>query len=386
MTRRERLMATLRGEPVDRPPVCFYGVGDPGQDPTDSDPFNVYNDPSWRPLLELARAEADLIVMRRVPFVCTGDDPMKAIKTSQIWNDGNGSRFFKTTIRAGERELTALNRQDRDLNTIWTVEHLLKDTHDLTAWLELPHLSAVGEPDVRNVLETEARLEDAGIVMLETPDPFGLIAGLFHMADYTLIGVMENALMHRALERVLEYLLRRVEAVCRKLPGRLWRIAGPEYAAPPYLPPHLFEEYVVRYVTPIIKAIQRDGGYARLHSHGRLLHILDHIAATGCDALDPIEPPPLGDVDLEYVRTRYGKQMVLFGNLQGHEVFMLPSDVFAAKVAKALQEGTQGEGRGFVLTPSDPPVARKLPDRVVRNHETMVMMARQFQMPPCASK
>jgi len=26
MTRRERLMATLRGEPVDRPPVSFYEI------------------------------------------------------------------------------------------------------------------------------------------------------------------------------------------------------------------------------------------------------------------------------------------------------------------------------------------------------------------------
>ena len=37
-----------------------------------------------------------------------------------------------------------------------------------------------------------------------------------------------------------------------------------------------------------------------------------HIAATGCVGLDPIEPPPQGDVHLAYVREQVGRQMVLF--------------------------------------------------------------------------
>ena len=47
MTRRERLMATLRGKAVDRPAVNFYEIGGFQIDPSDPDEFNVYNDPSW---------------------------------------------------------------------------------------------------------------------------------------------------------------------------------------------------------------------------------------------------------------------------------------------------------------------------------------------------
>ncbi len=43
MTRRERLMATLRGEPVDRPAVSFYEIGGWKLDPDDPDPFSIYN-------------------------------------------------------------------------------------------------------------------------------------------------------------------------------------------------------------------------------------------------------------------------------------------------------------------------------------------------------
>ena len=41
MTRRERLMATLRGEPVDRPAVSFYEIGGFQSDPADPDPYNI---------------------------------------------------------------------------------------------------------------------------------------------------------------------------------------------------------------------------------------------------------------------------------------------------------------------------------------------------------
>ena len=63
MTRRERLLATLRGGTVDRPPVSFYEIGGLKADPDDPDPYNVYNAPDWRPLLRLAEERTDLIRM-----------------------------------------------------------------------------------------------------------------------------------------------------------------------------------------------------------------------------------------------------------------------------------------------------------------------------------
>ena len=62
--RRARLTATLRGDAVDRPAVNFYEIGGLKIDPTDPDPFNVYRDPSWQPLLDLAERETDLIRLR----------------------------------------------------------------------------------------------------------------------------------------------------------------------------------------------------------------------------------------------------------------------------------------------------------------------------------
>ena len=208
--------------------------------------------------------------------------------------------------------------------------------------------------------------------MIDTPDPLCLAAGLFDMAEYTIIAMTEPDLVRELLDYFAATLLPRTEAVAQALPGRLWRIFGPEYAAPPYLPPTLFQEYVCRYVTPMIESIHKYGGYARIHSHGNLKAILGDIVATGADGLDPIEPPPQGDVELSTVREQYGKELVLFGNLEISDIENLPTAQFAEKVKRALDEGTAGSGRGFVLMPSACPYGRELSSLTLKNYETII--------------
>ena len=74
----------------------------------------------------------------------------------------------------------------------------------------------------------------------------------------------------------------------------------------------------------MVRMIQAHGGFARIHSHGRLKDVLDMIAGMEPDALDPIEPPPQGDVELHYVRQRCGEQIVLFGNIEIADIENLP--------------------------------------------------------------
>lgn len=371
MNRRDRLMGTLRGEPVDRPPVSFYELNGLDENPRNQDPFNIYAHPSWLPLLELAREKTDRIVMRGVSYASITPDPIAAIsKLESVVRDG--SRFTTRRVQAGNRTLTARTRRDPDVNTVWTEEHLLKDVDDLQAFLEIPAPHSDGDIDTAPVTQAEAALQDTGIVMIDTPDPLCLAASLFDMAEYTVIAMTEQALFHQLLEHFASALLPKTESVARALPGRLWRIYGPEYASPPYLPPHLFREYVCRYIKPMIEAIHKYGGYARIHCHGRLKAILDDIAATGADGLDPIEPPPQGDVELAYVRERYGKELVLFGNLEVSDIENLRTDLFAEKVKRAIGEGTSGSGRGFVLMPSACPYGRELSLLTLRNYEKMI--------------
>jgi hypothetical protein len=377
MNRRQRLMSTLRGEPVDRPAVSFYELNGLDENPAEPDPFNIYTDPSWKPLLDLTREKTDRIVMRGVGFTPIQPDPIDSVCESRT-EIRDGRRFVYKTVRAGSRTLTSRSRRDPDVNTVWTEEHLLKDVADLKAFLEVPEPAPSVEVDTSRVLDAEAALGDTGIVMIDTPDPLCLAAFLFDMAEYTVIAMTEPELFHRLVERMAATVQARTEAVAQALPGRLWRIFGPEYASPPYLPPNLFREYVVRYDQPMVRAIQRHGGFARIHSHGKLRGILDAIREIGPDALDPIEPPPQGDMELSEVRAACGREIVLFGNLEVSDIENLPTPAFEEKVRRALAEGTAGAGRGFVLMPSASPYGRKLPLQTLKNYEAILRLVESW--------
>jgi uroporphyrinogen-III decarboxylase len=371
MNRKERLMTTLRGGPVDRPAVSFYEINGLDEVAEDADPFNIYSHPSWQPLITLARERSDRIVMRHVPFNLAAPDCLAPLREVRVWEEGD-SRFEHTTLHAAGRDLTQLTRRDKDVNTIWVIEHLLKDTQDLQAYLSLPEQDPACEPDVSGVLAAEETLGDSGIVMIDTADPICMAAALFDMSTYTVIATQEPALFRRLLDRFAAQLHPRTAAVAKALPGRLWRIYGPEYASPPYLRPRLFHDYVSVYDQPMIAAIQSHGGYARLHSHGNLRLILAEIAGMGASGLDPIEPPPQGDMHLCAVRESVGEQMVLFGNLEASDLENLEPNEFALKIRRAIEEGRGG--RGFVLMASSCPYGRLLSQRALRNYELMVEM------------
>ncbi len=371
-------MATIKGESIDRPPVSFYELNGLDEDPHNPNPFNIYSDPSWLPLIELTQEKTDRIVMRSLRFKGLELDLIDNVAQLKS-HQSHGCRYVAKTIRVGNRTLSCRTRRDQDVNTIWTEEHLLKDVDDLRAFLKVPLPKTPAANIVTtSVLDAEKALGEAGIVMLDTPDPVCLGAALFSMEDYTVIAMTEPVLFHQLLEKLAAFLQPQIEAAAQALPGRLWRIYGPEYASPPYLPPRLFREYVVRYDTLMIRAIHQYGGYARIHSHGNLKLILDDIISTGCVGLDPIEPPPQGDVSLAYVREHYGKDLVLFGNLEASDIENCPTDQFETKIRQALEEGMSGNGRGFVLMPSACPYGRKLSTLALKNYEKMIEVVEQY--------
>jgi hypothetical protein len=381
-------MATLQGRPVDRPAVNFYEIGGFSVDPANPDPLNVYNDPSWRPLLQLAEERTDLIRMRSA-VRSRSWDPQTVLPARDC--DGRSDfvqvhtyvedqwRCTRVILRAGGRTLSSTRRRSPAADTVWTTEHLLKSVEDLKAYLQLPDDFFAEQIDVAPLIEEDNSLGDRGIIMVDTEDPICAAASLFSMEDFVVLAMTEQKLFHHLLEKLSEPLYARTERVSEAFGGHLWRVYGPEYAAEPFLPPQLFGEYVVRYTRPMVQAIQKHGGFARVHCHGRLRAILDDIMSMGADATDPVEPPPQGDVELDYVRQKYGDRLTLFGNIELCDIELVEPAEFRKRVEKALADGTRGQGRGFVLMPSSAPNGRQITARILKNYETMVHLTETFQ-------
>ncbi len=270
--------------------------------------------------------------------------------------------------------MTSLERRDPGIDTIWVTEHLLKSVDDLKAFLELPDETFAESVDAGPLLVDEQKVGDRGIVMVDTSDPLCLAASLFSMEDFTIIGLTEPDLFERLLRKLAPHIHQRTASVARDFPGRLWRIYGPEYASEPFLPPSLFERFVVPFVRPMVDSIHKYGGFVRVHCHGRVRKVLPHLVAMGVDATDPLEPPPHGDITLAEVRREYGKHLVLFGNLELTDIENLAPAQFEEKVRQAIEQGTSGDGRGFVLLPSAAPYGREIRPNTMANYQTMVRL------------
>ena len=117
MNQRQRLMATLQGKPVDRPAVSFYEIGGFASDPNDPDKFNVYNSPSWRPLLQLAEEKTDIIRMKSAVRRHSHEawDASQKNSSQNIRDEffkidqyiENNSKFTKTTVNIADKTLTS---------------------------------------------------------------------------------------------------------------------------------------------------------------------------------------------------------------------------------------------------------------------------------------
>src|SRR4030042_903547 len=193
MTRRERLMATLKGEAVDRPAVNFYEIGGFIVNPDDHDEYNIYNSPSWKPLLDLAENQTDLIRLvspvRAQSHLSWDEGSNVSIRNKfvkeKVWEEDN-SRYRHFTFTVGKKELTSLTRRDKYLDTVWTVKYLLKNTDDVRLFLELPDEIFEENIDIAHLEAEEKRLGENGIVMVDTEDPICAVASLFNLEDFSI--------------------------------------------------------------------------------------------------------------------------------------------------------------------------------------------------------
>ena len=366
---RERLLAVLKGGRPDRVPVSTYELVGWNSLAWEN------NQPSYRRLMDLIREKTDCIAMwgdwsseGLGGMVYTWAPGIRVEK--QEWADGP-RRVTRTTVHAPAGDLFMVQAADPKVHTTWTTEHLCKDAEDVGKVLSIPY--QYFRPSFADLPRITSEVGEKGIIMASIADPLCVAAELFSMADYLVFAFEERKVFRGILDavfpRVMDHLCAHLEAGA----ADLYRICGPEYATEPYLPPALFREFVVPYVTEMTRLIHHYGKYARLHCHGRLAANLDAIVETGADALDPAEPPPDGDITLAEIRRR-APGLAVFGNLELKLLERGTPDMVRRAVETALSEaGSQGR---FCLMPTAAPIDAVLNPVTERNYEVMINTAR----------
>ncbi len=291
------------------------------------------------------------------------------------WRKGDALVTHRA-LHTPKGNLTRITRVVDGINTVWQTEHWCKSVEDVDRVMSIPF-----EPldyDTSDFERIRREVGERGVIMASLGDPLLFAAELMSMADYLIRAATETGHFARtaaALHERNQINLRRMLSVNVV---DLYRICGPEYATPPYLPPALFERFVLPYVREMVDLIHSFGAKARLHCHGRINRVLDMIVATGADAIDPCEPPPDGDITLAEVTRRVEDRLCIFGNL---ELKLLehgsPQEVEAT--AQLCMDSAKAGGRCVIMPTAAPinvPPARKTEENYMRFIETALAHGR----------
>jgi uroporphyrinogen-III decarboxylase len=364
ITSRERLLRCISHEPIDRVPISTYELVGWNDNAWEN------NEESYKRLMDTIRDYTDCIYMlnpgeREIP---------NSVSEIEDWDQGI-SHFTKKIFHTRKGDLQAQYREDKGVHTVWTTEHLLKDIEDIDTYLEIPYKAP--ELDMSAFYKEQEKLGDKGLMMISIDDPICLAAELFDMSTFLVYARTETDKIKYFLDAIHERQMFELKNLLKNnVKDIIFRICGPEYATPPYLPPKYFYDFVTCYLIDICKAIKDAGGIPRIHSHGKIGKVIEQFALTEAECLDPIEPKPDGDMELSDVKRLYGDKFCLFGNIELKELETSGRERIDDLVKQAM--GAAKDGSGFVLMPTAAPINVPLSKRAEENYLQMIESALRY--------
>ena len=365
MTSRERILTALRRGTPDRVPISTYElVG------YNSKAFEN-NDPSYTRLMDTIREKTDCLCMWDPTSNATFLQFSRPVEMQVQETREDDAIVRRKTLHTPQGALTQTIKIVHNVHTIWQTEHWCKNLADVERALSIPYEPL--EYDFSDYARIAAEVGDNGVIMSSVADPLWLAADLMSFGDYTVWARTETGHFIRALDIMHE---RAMDNLPRMLDARVvdvYRICGPEYATPPYLPRELFQRFVVPYVAEMVDLIHDRGAFARFHCHGRIGQVLDMIMDTGSDAVDPCEAPPDGDVTLDEVKKRCGSSMCIFGNIQLRLLECGSPDDIEQAVINCMAGAKAGGG--YVIMPTAAPISSPLQPKTEDNYVRFIDVA-----------
>lgn len=353
MTGPERLIAALRGQPVDRVPI--YLLYPPGRHPSYVD---VHHLPAHRPVVEAALARTEWF--HRVPLsgkvLTGGSPPPRQVKDSpegQVW--------------ARETPLGRLSWGRQRRGDGWVKIPRVKEPEDFRRLLAVPW-----EPptyDFSDFFRDLHSQPEWAVPMTQINDGLGGLYEACRHEDLAVWAVTEADLVETFVAEMHRRELHRLRSAIAAGLGGVFFLFGTEFAAPPMCSPKTFERLVARYDAELVQAIHDAGGLCPAHHHGRMLELLPLFRAMGVDGVHPIEAPPVGDCPAAAVRPALGERFCVMGNIQYDDLARLPGEAIRQQVFDLLDACGPF---GVIVCPTAGPYEEVIPPRMVENYTRLI--------------
>ena len=354
MTHRERLLRSGRGEAVDRvpisPPIGFDPIGwEARGEQTRPD------DPLWTEIARLCAEHCDCLV--HVPAVGPLFDrrflltPVQYIE--RLPDEHQGEWIIQRhVVHTPRGDLTTTDKHQAGVATSWYTEPLVKTVADAEALLSVPYEFV--PPDLTPALQYMEAVGERALTEVGVSTPLVSVSRLMHFDQFLLWCAAERDLIHRLMFAMQERVRIGLAYVLEAGVGPCFWFGGSEQATPPMMSPAMYDDFVIRYDAPLFDLAHQRGGLVHVHCHGKVRGILDRLVDMGADMLDPVEPPPDGDVTMAEARAMTRGRVTLLGNIEFRELEFASPARIRELVRTAILDG---DADRVHLYPSATPIA-----------------------------
>ncbi len=192
-----------------------------------------------------------------------------------------------------------------------------------------------------------AKIGTRGIPLVGLWHPLGWLVRNANMEEVYIWLETHPGIMHRYLEATATEVADTVGLMGESGIGPYFTVTAHEMLIPPWMGHAKFDEFIVPYDKRVNDEIHRIGGRLRAHCHGNCMDYLTTMREMGVDAIEPLEPPPFGDVDLSRAKEEVGGDMLLSGNVTSNAFPQMSREEVREQVRAVIRTG--GPGGGFTL-------------------------------------
>lgn len=315
MTPRQRVMASLAGEPVDRIPYCEHLVDVYVAMKTVGWPDRLGAVVSTLKRLGLKGLVGDLLLAQAAGKNLGEDTPFWTADESKAIMRIGGALEPSLSRLLGRDNITfwgpagcfenfqpyRLNHAERSKG--WSADGVIKTPDDLDKMV-FADIGEVAEM-CEEFLEHKGDFAACAMVFLGI-DPCWHSMGF---ENFSLNLALDPEFVGEVLGRICDWYARCMEEVCKLDFDFIWAADDIAHHQNPFFSPKTYREVLLPHTRKVAEKITKPWIY---HSDGNLMPIMDDLLSQGMNAIHPLEP---GSMNLEQIKQRYGSRITLVGNI-----------------------------------------------------------------------